>query len=80
MRVFLNRLGIFLLLVSGALFALFFISDIIQAPNLGYFFWAIIFLAAGVLSLRVSRPDPKESQQFRLYRKLSSRKKKEEEE
>jgi amino acid transporter len=75
MKTFMRRLGIFFLLISAAILVLFFTSDIIQEPNIGYLFWGIIFLFLGVLALRRSRPDPEESKRFRTYRKLRSRKK-----
>jgi predicted membrane channel-forming protein YqfA (hemolysin III family) len=78
MRVLLNRLGIFFLLVSASILVLFFTSDVVQEPNISYLFWGIVFLILGVLALRRSRPEPEESKRFRTYRKLTSRKKKKE--
>ncbi len=73
-----SRLGIFLFLVGAAILVLFFASDVAREPNIGYLFWGIVFIFLSVLALRRSRPDPEESRRFRTYRKLTSRKKKQE--
>jgi hypothetical protein len=73
-----NRIGIFFMIVGIAVLALFFTSDFVQEPNMGYLFWGIVFTFLAVVFLRASRPEREESQRFRLARKLFSRKKKEE--
>jgi hypothetical protein len=78
MKGFINRLGIFFLIVGVAVLALFFTSDFVQAPNIGYLFWGIVFAFLGYFFLRVTRKEPKESQRFRLFRRIFFRKKKEE--
>ena len=79
MKHFINRVGLFLIIVSVAVMALFFTSDFVQEPNIGYLFWGVVFLLLGVALLRISRPAREESRRFRLVRKLFSRKKKEKE-
>jgi hypothetical protein len=78
MRNFGNRIGIFFMIVGVTVLALFFTSDFVQEPNIGYLFWGVFFAFLGVVFLRASRPEREESQRFRLARKLFSRKKKEE--
>jgi hypothetical protein len=78
MKHFVNRVGLFFIVVGVAVMALFFASDFVQEPNIGYLFWGVVFLLLGVASLRASRPAKEESQRFRLVRRLFFRKKKEE--
>jgi hypothetical protein len=73
-----NRIGVFFMIVGIAVLALFFTSDFVQKPNVGYLFWGIVFTFLGVVFMRASRPEREESQRFRLARKLFSRKEKEE--
>lgn len=70
-----RRLGIFFTLLGAAVLGLFFTSDTISQPQIGYLFWGVIFFALGVLFLRRSRTPPEESQRFRLVRRLFSGKK-----
>jgi hypothetical protein len=78
MRVFTNRLGNFLILIGAASLVLFFASDFAREPNIGYLLWGIFLIVLGYIIRRASRPDPEESQRFRSYRKLKSRRKKKE--
>lgn len=78
MKYYVNRIGLFFIVVGIAVLALFFTSDFVQEPNIGYLFWGVVFFSLGVVLLRISRPSREESQRFRLIRKLFSRKKKEE--
>jgi hypothetical protein len=78
MKHFVNRIGLFLFVVGVAVMALFFTSDFVQEPNIGYLFWGVCILLLGGALLRISRPDREESRRFRLVRRLFSRKKKEE--
>ena len=71
-----QRLGIFFGFVGIAVMALFFTSDVVDEPNLGYLFWGIFFSALGFLFLRASRTPPEESKRFRLVRRIFSKKKK----
>lgn len=77
---FKRRISIFFILLGVVVLALFFTSDVVEKPNIGYLFWGIIFIILGAKFLRSSHPEPEESQRFRLFRKIFSRKKKEEEE
>ena len=70
-----KRLGIFFALLGAAVLGLFFTSDTISQPQIGYLFWGVIFFALGVLFLRRSRTPPEESQRFRLVRRVFSGKK-----
>jgi len=78
MKHYVNRIGLFFVVVGVAVMALFFTSDFVQEPNIGYLFWGVFFLLLGGALLRTSRPAREESQRFRLVRKLFSRKNKEE--
>lgn len=71
-----QRLGIFFALVGAAVMALFFTSDVMDKPNIGYLFWGVVFIVVSFLFLRASRKPPEESKRFRLVRKIFSKKKK----
>jgi H+/Cl- antiporter ClcA len=71
-----QRFGIFFGFVGVAVMALFFTSDVVEKPNLGYLFWGIIFTGLGFYFLRASGTPSEESRRFRLVRKILSRKKK----
>lgn len=71
-----QRLGVFFTLVGIAVMALFFASDVMDAPSIGLLFWGVVFAGLGFLFLRASRKPPEESKRFRLVRKIFSKKKK----
>ena len=70
-----KRLGIFFTLLGAAVLGLFFTSDTISQPQIGYLFWGVVFFGIGVMFLRRGRTPPEESQRFRLVRRLFSGKK-----
>lgn len=70
-----RRLGIFFTLLGAAFLGLFFTSDTISQPQIGYLIWGAVSVAAGISFLRRSRTPPEESQRFRLVRRLFSGKK-----
>jgi len=78
MKNFRSRLGIFFMLVGVTILALFFTSDFVQEPNIGFLFWGVVFTLLGFWARRAARRDREESQRFRLLRRIFSRKKKEE--
>ncbi|MGD8455976.1 MAG: hypothetical protein PVF83_06310 [Anaerolineales bacterium] len=79
MKHFINRTGLFLVVVGIAVLALFFTSDFVQEPSIEFLFWGVVIILFGMALMRISRPAREESRRFRLVRKLFSRKKKEEE-
>lgn len=75
MREFRGRLGGFFLMVGIALLALFFTSDFVQATNIYFLLWGIGLIVFGYLLRRGARPEQRESQRFRLLRRIFSRNK-----
>lgn len=65
-----RRFGLFFTLIGAVTLALFFSSDAINQPNLGYLLWGAVSTSLGILLLRTSRTPPTESQRFRLVRRL----------
>ena len=74
-----QRLGTFFGFVGVAVMALFFTSDVMEAPNIGYLFWGVVFTVLGFFFLRASRTPPVESQRFRMVKRIFSKKSKEDE-
>ena len=63
-----GRIGTFFLFVGLVLLALFFASDLANAPRFNLFFLGLTAVVAGILLRRRGRTPPEPSGRFRLVR------------
>ena len=70
---FTARMGRFFMLLGAVLLAIFFASDLADAPRFNLFFWGFLSLVAGVLMWRSGRTPAPPSERFRFIRSLRTR-------
>ncbi len=77
---FTGRIGRFFMLFGAVLLAIFFASDLADAPRYNLFFWGFFILVSGILMWRRGRTPAPPSERFRFIRSLRNREKDKEDE
>jgi hypothetical protein len=70
---FTSRIGRFFVLLGAVLLAIFFASDLADAPRFNLFFWGFFSLVSGILIWRRGRTPAPPSERFRIIRSLRER-------
>ena len=68
-----SRVGVFLIVLSLALLALFFISDLATDPEYNLLFYGLLGLGGGILLARRHHEPPEPSGRFGLIKRLRKR-------
>ncbi len=73
LMTFTARIGRFFMLLGIVLLAIFFASDLADAPRFNLFFWGLFSLVSGILIQRRGRTPAPPSERFRFIRSLRTR-------